>query len=222
VTFENTGSENEVKATTAPAAPFEVLGLPSKGTKLRPGEVIKAFAVFNPSSPRRASAAFSIVTAAGEIRVALAGVGEESAKEKAEREARERASAFGPGPGSGPPALLLTNLRIRSAGSHLSSLPRRLVITYLLSKNASVRLALYRRVVSHRCARHARSCMRWLATSIREIVAGHSGANMHAMNLGALRGGSYRLAATPFTPTTATAATQYVYFKVFHKPRRGR
>jgi hypothetical protein len=55
-----------------------------------------------------------------------------------------------------------------------------------------------------------------VATRLRETILGHTGANVHAIKLGALRAGSYQLRATPFTRTGATAATRYVYFKTFH------
>jgi hypothetical protein len=47
--------------------------------------------VFKPSSRGHVSAALSIVTEAGETKVALSGLGEESANEQAEREAKETA-----------------------------------------------------------------------------------------------------------------------------------
>jgi hypothetical protein len=93
VTLENTGRENEIKEVATPPAPFEASGLPVPGTKLKPGATIKVTVVFKPSSRGSVSAAFSLVTEAGETQVALSGLGEESANEKAERETKEKAEA---------------------------------------------------------------------------------------------------------------------------------
>ncbi len=223
ITFENTGSELEIKAVTPPDAPFEVLGLPAKGTRLAPGQVIKARVIFRPSVLGRASGTLDVLTLAGEIKTALTGVGEESAKERADREARERVehaagTFFGPGPGAETSAAepVLTNLKIRSRGSHLGARPRTLVITYRLSSAAPVRLIVYRRSVTPHCRHHVRTCVHWKATSIRETIAGRTGANARAIDLRMLPAGSYRLAATPVTGTAMTPATRYLYFSTSH------
>jgi hypothetical protein len=241
VTLTSTGTKLKVAKVTKPTVPFEVNGVPEEGKAILPGEVIHLLVTFKPSSRGPVERIFVIETEAGNITITLKGSGEESAKEKAERDAKERTerearekiereargkastrastvSLVKPLLGAGPLTVepILTNLKIRSSASRLNSHLRKLVITYSLSTVDTVRLTVYRRLISHHCKRGVRTCVRWVATKIKEKVAGHIGANMHAMNLGALPAGNYRLAATPVTRSSSPGVTRYVYFKTFH------
>ncbi len=153
---------------------------------------------------------------------------EREAREKAEREAKGRAGptttggivttaslVTPPGPAAltteSPPTL--TKLKLRAAASRLSSRRRQVVVGYTLSAAGTVQLAIYRRVISHRCLRGARTCTHYVPTTIKLRVAGHAASNVLAINLARLSAGEYRLAATPIAPSGAHGITRYVHFK---------
>jgi outer membrane protein assembly factor BamB len=156
---------------------------------------------------------------------------EREAREKAEREAKERAEPTGTSgiatpasfvtPPTGPTTVTtksppsLTKLKIRASASRLRSRLRKLVVTYSLSAAAEVEVAIYRRVISHSCQRGASSCVRWVRTKIKLKLAGHTGSNVLAVNLGRLSAGDYRMGAMPITLSGAPGITQYVHFKAF-------
>ncbi len=75
ITLTATGTELTVGNVSSPAAPFQVTGLPAPGRKLIPGEAIKLSVTFTPSSLGTVGGGLSVVTEAGETRVALAGTG---------------------------------------------------------------------------------------------------------------------------------------------------
>jgi outer membrane protein assembly factor BamB len=90
VTFTSTGTEVEVGKVNPPTGPFEVIGLPAKGTKLEAGQSVTMKVTFKPSARGAVGGAFGITTQTGvETRVSLSGSGEESAQEKAEQEQHE-------------------------------------------------------------------------------------------------------------------------------------
>jgi hypothetical protein len=156
---------------------------------------------------------------------------EREAGEKAEREAKERAEPTGTSgiatpasfvtPPTGPTTVTtksppsLTKLKIRASASRLHSRLRKLVVTYTLSAAAEVEVAIYRRVIGHSCQRGASSCVRWVRTKIKLKLAGHTGTNVLAVNLGRLSAGDYRMGAMPITLSGAPGITQYVHFKAF-------
>jgi hypothetical protein len=235
VTLDNTGSENEIKEVAAPPTPFEASGLPVPGSKLEPGATIKVTVVFKPASRGYVSAAFSIVTQAGETKVALSGVGEESAKEKAEREARERAereakerassitqtvSNVSPIGGAGAPTvgplLRLTNLKIRASASRLAARRRTLAVSYTLSAAGTVRVVIEHRVTSHRCSPGVRTCSRWVTTKLKLKVTGHVGSNQLTVALGTLPAGGYRLIAIPVNGSGVAGIRQTLEFRTSH------
>ena len=115
---------------------------------------------------------------------------------------------------SKPVALSLTKLQVRvrasSAGEHV----RKLLVSYTLSAAATVELTVYRRTISHRCSRGARTCEHWTATKVRLKASGLPGANDLDLNLGGLPAGDYRLAATPIPRSGAAGATAYLRFAV--------
>jgi hypothetical protein len=195
-------------------------------TKLKPGEAIRVAITFKPSARGPVSGQFSVVTEAGETKIALLGVGDESAQERAEREAREKPAgtpttvSFVALPAVGfvgtEPLLSLTKLRIRARASKLGTHPRKLVVSYTLSAAGSVQVVIYRRVRSHSCRRGVRSCARWVASKLKLKVAGHAGNNLLAVKLGTLPAGSYRLAATPRNRSGISGITRTVQFKTFH------
>jgi hypothetical protein len=154
---------------------------------------------------------------------------EREAREKAEREAKEKAGPTTTGgivttaslvtPPAGPATVTtespptLTKLKLRAAASRLSSRRRQVVVGYTLSAAGTVQLAIYRRVISHRCLRGARTCIHYVPTTIKLRVAGHAATNVIALNLGQLSAGDYRLAATPIARSSAHGITRYVHFK---------
>ena len=84
----------------------------------------------------------------------------------------------------------------------------------MLSSSGSVRLAVYRRVLSRHCPRGAHSCVRYLPTTIRLTVTGHAGAGQFTLDLSALRPGDYRLSATPLAQSGAATATRSASFTI--------
>jgi hypothetical protein len=232
VTLTSTGTELEVTGVKQPSAPFEA-NLPAVHTKIAPGEAIKVTVRFNPASRGPANGEFGIVTQAGETKVALSGSGEESSQERAEREQHERETKEKAGstttggivttaslitPPAGPAVTAespptLTKLKLRASSSRLGSHRRKVVVSYALSAAGTVEVAIFRRVISHRCQRGASTCVRWVPTTIKLRVTGHVGTNVLTLNLGRLAVGRYRLAATPIARSGTPGVTRYVHFK---------
>jgi hypothetical protein len=78
MTFTNTGNTTlEVKGVHSPAAPFTATGLPTTGTKIKPGETITVHITFEPTAREESHGSLSLTTQAGETTVALTGFGEE-------------------------------------------------------------------------------------------------------------------------------------------------
>jgi outer membrane protein assembly factor BamB len=148
-------------------------------------------------------------------------------KEKAERETKEKAGPTTTGgivttaslitPPAGPAVTAessptLTKLKLHSVASRLSSHRRKVVVSYALSAAGTVEVAIFRRVISHRCQRGVSTCVRWMPTKIKLRVTGHAGANVLTLNLARLAAGRYRLAAMPIARSGASGITQYVRF----------
>ena len=60
-----------VSAVHMPATPFEATGLPSVGTKIAPGEVIKVHLIFKSSTPGEFNQSVGLTTEAGETKIAV-------------------------------------------------------------------------------------------------------------------------------------------------------
>jgi hypothetical protein len=229
VTFTNTGTTLKVSSVIAPAAPFSAVGLPAPGTVLKPGEAINVSVTFKPSSRAAVNGELGIVSKAGETRVALSGLGGESAGEKAEREQHEREQRAGEArekatlvsvlgsPAAGEPLLRLTKLQIRAHASSLHSRRPKLAISYTLSANGTVQVVIYRLLFSHACAKGLRSCEHWVSAR-RLKLKGHAGRNLLTLKIDALPRGSYRLAARPFNASGAGGVAQHVDFRDFRAP----
>jgi outer membrane protein assembly factor BamB len=238
VTFTNTGSENEVLELKPAGGPFEA-ALPKPSTKLEPGQQIKVAVAFKPSARGSFAGTFSVVTKAGEIKVALSGLGEQNtqekeqeqrerearerearereARERAEREAKERATATTVSLLTPiEPVLSLTNLKVRAKASRLSSHRRKLAVSYSLSAAGKVKVVIYRRTTSHNCRKGVSTCTRWIATKLKLVVTGHGGTNLLTVSLGPLRAGDYRLDATPLNGSGAAGVTRTVQFRMSH------
>jgi hypothetical protein len=230
VTLTSTGTEVEVRAVNPPTGPFQASGLPAKGTKLKPGQSITVTVTFTPASRGTVSGEFGIVTQGSEAKVALSGAGEESAQERAEREARETAGqttstgvlassrlvAQAPGSSGASPLISLTKLKLNASASKLSTRRRRLVVTYTLSTAGTVKVVIYRRLNVHGCKSGSGACVRWVATKLKLKVQAHAGSNRLAVNLGTLASGDYRLGATPLAPSGAVGYARYVRFRTSH------
>jgi IPT/TIG domain len=306
VTFTNTGTPLTVSAVHSPTSPFNVTGLPTVGTKIQPGEVVKAHITFNSSSPGVFNESLGLTTQAGETNVALSGsaaapptvtsieptsgpiaggttvkikgagfvapatvkigssatsvevvseteitaktaanpAGEqevivtdaggsstggpkytyvapppsESSATPPESGGTARTASLvtapgGPGPLASEPLLSLAHLKIRSPASRRERRRHEALVSYTLSAAGTVEIAIYRRVVSHRCQRGAPTCLHYVRTTIKLEVAGHAATNVIALNLGRLSAGEYRLAATPIVPSGVHGITRYVHFK---------
>ncbi len=78
LTLKNTGNTTlEVKSVNLPSAPFAATGLPSTGTKIKPGETLTVNVVFEPSARGEFNDTLGLTTQAGETTVSLAGFAEE-------------------------------------------------------------------------------------------------------------------------------------------------
>jgi PQQ-like domain len=222
VTFTNTGTPLTVSAVHTPATPFEATGLPLVGAKIQPGEAIKVGLTFKSSTTGAFNESVGLTTEAGETKIAVSA-----------SVITEPSPAPNPTP-SGSPATTAGGARVPFAPVSLSTFPNPLatlshlklharlsthghhrrdgLVTYTLSAAASVQIALYRRVVSHRCPNHARACARYVPTHTRLNVSGHIAANTLLLNLARLTAGRYRLSATPLSAAGGHGVTQYVYF----------
>jgi len=111
------------------------------------------------------------------------------------------------------PLVSLARLQIRSPASRLGRRRHKALVSYTLSAAGTVDIAIYRRIVSHRCQRGAPTCLHYVRTTIELEVAGHAATNVIALNLGRLSAGEYRLAATPIAPSGVRGITRYIHFK---------
>ena len=230
VTFTDTGTPLTVSAVHTPATPFEATGLPPVGTKIQPGEVVKAHLTFKSSTPGEFNQSVGLTTEAGETKIAV------SASAITEP-SPEPSPAPSPEPSPTPlgthattssgatvpfapvslsafpnPLATLSHLKLHPRSSTHGHRRRDGLITYTLSAPARVQIAIYRRVVSHRCPNHARACTRYVPTHTRLNVSGHVAANRLLLNLARLTAGRYRLSATPLSSSGGRGVTQDVYF----------
>jgi hypothetical protein len=119
--------------------------------------------------------------------------------------------AVSPAKATGPPLSLATlRGKVSSSGRHA----HKVLLSYILSSAAEVKLTIYRRVVARGCTHGAGACVRWEPTKLKRTVAGRTGANRLAIDLGALPVGEYRVSALPFPPSGVAGATQYLRFKI--------
>lgn len=110
------------------------------------------------------------------------------------------------------PPLNLTKLELRASAARAGSHAHRFLVSYTLSTAAKVKLALYRKALSHRCPTAAKTCPRWSATRVKLELGGRQGTNRVTLSLASLPAGSYRLDATPVTASGKPAATRYLHF----------
>jgi hypothetical protein len=110
------------------------------------------------------------------------------------------------------PLLSLTKLQLRASAARTSSHAHRFLVSYTLSARAKVKLALYRKALSHRCPAATKTCLRWSATKVRLEVSGQPGTNQLTLSLAGLPAGDYRLAATPISASGKPATTRYLHF----------
>ncbi|HEV3034607.1 MAG TPA: choice-of-anchor D domain-containing protein, partial [Solirubrobacteraceae bacterium] len=80
LTLKNTGNTTlEIKSEHTPAAPFSATGLPSTGTKIKPGETLTVKIAFKPTAAGEFNGSLSVSTEAGETTITLTGFAEEPA-----------------------------------------------------------------------------------------------------------------------------------------------
>jgi outer membrane protein assembly factor BamB len=210
VTFTVTGKQPiEILAVKGPSPPFTVTGLPAPGTKLTQGEFVTIEATFRAPAPGRFTDSLGITTQLGEYNV---GVGASVVAPVA------TTVSVGPPPViAREPIPSLTKLRVRGSASRLSRhRHKKLAVSFNLSMRATVSAAVYRRVISHRCRRGVRRCVRWLPTRVRLRTPGRSGKNLLTVKLGTLAAGQYRLTATPINREGVHGVTRHIEFQTFH------
>jgi hypothetical protein len=222
VTFTNTGTPLTVSAVHAPATPFEATGLPLVGAKIQPGETIKVSLTFKSSTTGAFNESVGLTTEAGETKIAVSAsaITEPSPEPNPTPSGSPATTAGGATVPLAPvslstfpnPLATLSHLKLHARLSTHGHHRRDGLVTYTLSAAASVQIAIYRRVVSHRCPNHARACARYVPTHTRLNVSGHIAANTLLLNLARLTAGRYRLSATPLSAAGGHGVTQYVYF----------
>jgi hypothetical protein len=224
-TFSNTGNTSlEVKEVHAPSAPFQANGLPVKGTTIDSGSQIIVEVTFKPTSTGQFKSSLSVETTAGLLEVSLSAYATAASSQSTTTPAQPTlpvpstitgsTGTPGPAPPSPEPPPTLTHLQIHAGTARTGKHARRLAIAYTLSAPGRVDLALERRTVSHRCPRHARSCVRWLATRAKLDTTGHAGHNSATLSLAGLAAGDYRLDATPLARSGAAGAAQRLALQI--------
>ena len=220
VTFTDTGTPLTVSAVHTPATPFEATGLPTVGAKIQPGEAIKVHLTFKSSTLGEFNQSVGLTTEAGETKIAVSAsaIIEPSPEPSPTPSGAPTTTAgatvpFAPVSLSTFPNPLATLSRLKLHPRPSTHGHRRdELVTYTLSAAARVQIAIYKRVVSHRCPNHARVCTRYVPTHTRLDVSGHVAANMLVLNLARLTAGRYRLSATPLSSTGERGVKQDVYF----------
>jgi iron transport multicopper oxidase len=194
----------------------------SEGTTIAPQESLTETVQFTPTGPGPATAVWVIngkdTTGLHEVEFVGDGVAAQT-------------STPLPGSGSPPPAhlvtpiggisafietkeplLSLTRLQLRASAARTSSHAHRFLVSYMLSAQAKVKIALYRKTVSHRCPSATKTCLRWSATKVKLEVNGQLGANQLTLSLASLPTGDYRLDATPVSASGKPGTTRYLHF----------
>jgi Abnormal spindle-like microcephaly-assoc'd, ASPM-SPD-2-Hydin len=223
-TFANTGDVPlEVESVKAPSAPFAATGLPAEDALLRPGEEILVEVQFAPTSEGRFQSSLSLATRqTGVTELTVSGAASAAPSTTTSSQPTLLAPASlgdssgfpGPPVPSPQPPPTLTHLQIRASVAHAAKRAHRLAVSYTLSTPGAVRLAIERQTVSHSCPRHARSCVRWLATKVKLDATGHAGHDTASLSLAGLAAGAYRLDATPLAHAGATGPTQRLAFEI--------
>jgi iron transport multicopper oxidase len=193
-----------------------------EGTTLAPGESLTETVEFTPTAPGPASAVWPIngkdTTGLHEVKFSGEGAVSQAPASGAGATATTGGlvTALGgisPFTTSKEPPPGLTELRIRPRASSSGSRSRELPLTYALSAAGTVKLAVYRRNISHRCRPGVRTCDRW-TLEIERSARAHAGANGLTFSLAGLSRGDYRLAVTPIARSGTTGATSYLRFDI--------
>jgi len=222
-TLANTGNVAlKVESVYAPSAPFSASGLPAEGEELRPGQEFVVEVAFKPTGAGSSQSALSVKTEAGVDEVTLSGAASAPAPSESTPPVQLPApvSSVVSTQGSAPPAPapepppVLTRLRVRASTAATARHTRTLSIAYTLSSAGTVELAVLAPTVSHRCASHVRSCVRWIATKVKLKATEHAGQNHAKLDASALGAGAYRLDATPLAHSGDAGTTQHVSFKL--------
>lgn len=216
VTFTNTGGPLKVTSVRLPSAPFSVTGLPNVGATLAPCQVVTARVTFNPTAPGGSVGSLGFTTGLGESNVIVSGSAPAPTPPAAAgTPIAILASSGGAGTlGASESRPVIDHLKLAFLASKSSRHKRKAKLSFTLSSAAKVQIVIYRRVVSHHCARHARTCFRYVATSIKLTLTGHAGANQFTIDLTRLGRGTYRLNATPIARAAAATPTRSVSFTV--------
>jgi hypothetical protein len=224
MTFTNSGTPLKVSAVRPPPPPFAASGLPAVGTTIDPGQVITVRIAFGPTAPGAFTSSLSIMTEGEEASISLAGSAptpsppqEPTPTPSAVGGAQTTASlltspgAFGSLSVATQPLPTLGKLKLHLLPSKPGH-KRKATVKYTLSTAAEVHIVLYRRVISHRCERGARTCTHYVRTSIKLTVTGNAGADHLTLDLTRLFPGVYRLSATPIARAGVPTVTRSVAF----------
>jgi hypothetical protein len=231
VTFTNNGTSLTVKAVNPPSGPFHVTGLPTPGQVIKPGESITVGVTFESAAAGSFTGSLGLTTEAGETDVALSASAtapttepEETTTTPSPKQQATATTASFQSPPAGapvisPPVLLeplagLAALKIRSPAGSRGRSRHQALLTYTLSRAATVEVVVERRIVSHRCQNGARSCVRYVPTKIRLAVAGRAAGNRLTLDLAGLAPNLYRILATPLARSGARGVTRTLYFRL--------
>jgi outer membrane protein assembly factor BamB len=218
VTFTNTGNTLlQVQATHPPSAPFTATGMPEKGMLIEPGQAVTVDVAFEPSGLGSFGGSLSLQTQAGETSVALSGtaVAPPEPTSPVITSPSLLSPPVAPSGLTAEPPPTLTNLKLRASASRLSAHRRKLVLAYFASSPGTVAVAVYHRVVSHRC-QHTATCVRLIATKIKLKVLAHEGNNALTVALGTIAAGDYRLTITPSSSSGVLGVTRHLDFRTSH------
>jgi hypothetical protein len=222
-TLANTGNVAlKVESVHPPSAPFSASGLPAEGQRIQPGQEFVVEVAFKPTGAGSSQSALSVKTEAGVDEVALSGAASAPAPSESTPpiQLTTPASSVVSTQGSAPPSSapepppVLTRLQVRASTAATARHARMLSIAYTQSSAGTVELAVLRPAVSHRCAGHVRSCVRWIATKVKLKATGRSGHNHAALDASALGAGAYRLDARPLAHSGDAGTTQHVSFRL--------
>jgi hypothetical protein len=211
VTFMNTGGPLKISSVRAPSAPFAATGLPGTATTIKPCEVFTAQVTFSPTAPGGYNGSFGLTTELGETSVSLSGSAPTPPPPPAPAPSPQAKTATNPPP---EPLIALSNLKLRYPASKSSRSKHKALISFTLNLDGKVKIVVYKRVVSHHCAKKARSCVRYVPTSIKLTFNGKAGSDRLTIDLTKLHSGAFRLSATPIAKSGAATATRSVSFSI--------
>jgi outer membrane protein assembly factor BamB len=220
VTLTNTGTRLTVSAVRPPVAPFQASGLPPVGSELAPGQQISVRVSLDAPVAGSFNGSLGITTEAGETSVALSGSlaqpvpGGAAATPQGGASASilQGAPALAAGIAGAEVPASLTHLRLIASASKQARRRRPREVVYVLSAASSVALTVERPVVSHHCARGARTCVHYRPTHVTLSIRGHANTNVVELDLAHLPAGEYRLSAVAIDSAGTRGIARHLEF----------